>query len=330
MKFDQQTLRLGRIDLCFSRPNDLNHTSKSFDRFLVDSRSQIKNHTNTRHIRLQDFPDGKILKINRRNNSLYYRVYQKDQNVRFEIELKHRQTKLVQDYLFQNQLDVFENQLVIKYFQYSKRVLCLDYRYTDWILDFERKHREYDLINSTYSSLVTSYIENQRITNQEEEKRLFHLLQFLSFIKSLELNPGKDCKKHRIKKQDYYLKFPLSKFVNFTGIKISNHSEREKLVFYLYQLQKLDPILKVFSNRAFRSYTCFLYVECENPSGKLWVIEVLTAEELFYFPDPFQLSKSFLCSANKNDLRFKVRIMKSLAVSKPEKTLDLEEFFKSN
>jgi hypothetical protein len=73
---------------------------------------------------------------------------------------------------------------------------------------------------------------------------LFHLLQFLSFIKSLELNPGKDCKNHRIKRQDYYcLKFPLSKFVNFTGIKISNHSEREKLILYFYQLQKLNPIL---------------------------------------------------------------------------------------
>ena len=54
-----------------------------FHAFLVDSRTQIQNHTNTKHIRLQDFPDGKILKINRRNNSLHYRVYQKDQRVRF-------------------------------------------------------------------------------------------------------------------------------------------------------------------------------------------------------------------------------------------------------
>ena len=84
----------------------MNDTSKSFDDFLVDSRNQIQNHTTTCHIRLQDFPDGKILKVNRRNNSVHYRVYQKDQRVRFEIELKHRQTKLVQDYLFQNQLDI--------------------------------------------------------------------------------------------------------------------------------------------------------------------------------------------------------------------------------
>jgi len=37
LKFDERSLSLGRIDLCFSRPNDLNHTSKSFDGFLVNS-----------------------------------------------------------------------------------------------------------------------------------------------------------------------------------------------------------------------------------------------------------------------------------------------------
>ena len=326
--FDQQTLSLGRIDLCFSRPNDLNHTSKSFDIFLVDSRSKIQNHTNTRHIKLQDFPDGKMLKLNRRNNSVHYRVYQKDQRVRFEMELKYRKTKLVQDYLFRNQLDMFEHHLVIQYFQYSERVLCLDYQYTDWILDFQRRYRGYDLVNSTSRSLVTSYLENQIIENQEEEERFFHLLQFLSFVKSLTLNPLKNCKKHRIKNHIYYeLKCPLSQFVKFTGMQLSNHSERKKLIFYFFQLQKLDPIVKVFSNRAFRSYVCFPYVDCDNPSGKSWIIEVLAAEELFCFPYPFELPKSFLRSANKNDLRLKVRIMKSLAVSEQKKTLDLEEFF---
>lgn len=95
LKFDQQTLSLGRIDLCFSLPNELSHTSKSFDNFLVDSRSHIQDHTNTKYIKLQDFPKGKMLKVNRRNNSRHYRVYQKDETVRFELELKHRQTKLI-------------------------------------------------------------------------------------------------------------------------------------------------------------------------------------------------------------------------------------------
>jgi len=326
LKLGQHNLSLGRIDLCFSRPNDWSHTSKSFDAFLVDSRSQIQDHTNTKYIKLQDFPNGKMLKVNRRNNSRHYRVYQRDETVRFELELKHRQTKLVQDYLFENQLDVFEHYLVIQYFQYSDQVLRSDYSYTDWVLDFQRRHHQ--LLNLTSRSLVISYIENQIITNQVEEERLFHLLQFLSFVKSVKLNPLKDCKKHRIKKQFYYgLKFPLSQFVKFTGMQLSHQSEREKLIFYFSQLQKLDPIVRVFSNRAFRSYVCFPYIDCANPSGKSWVIEVLAAEELFCFPYPFQLPKSFLRSGSKNDLRLKVRLMKSLAASDQKKRLYLEEFF---
>lgn len=328
LKFDGYTLKLGRIDLCFSRPNDLNHTSKSFDGFLVNSRSQIQNHTNSRHIRLQDFPDGKILKVNRRNNSVHYRVYQKNERVRFELELKHRKTKLVQDYLFQNKLDVFEDLLVMEYFKYSEKVLCIDYRYTDWILDFQRRRRVCQLVNSTSRSLITSYLESQIIEQQEEEEKFFHLLQFLSFVKSLRLNPLKDCKKYKIKEQNYYgFKFLLSQFVDFTGIKISNHSDREKLIFYFCKLQKLDPLIKVFSSKAFRSYVFFPYVECKNPYGNYWIIEVLASEELFCFQYAFQLPKSFLCSTNKNDLRLKVRLIKSLAISSQEKTLDMENFF---
>jgi hypothetical protein len=324
--FDLDSTNLGRIDLCFSRPNDWSHTSKSFDAFLVDSRSQIQDHTNTKYIKLEDFPNGKMLKVNRRNNSRHYRVYQRDETARFELELKHRQTKLVQDYLFENQLDVFEHQLVIQYFQYSDQVLRSDYSYTDWVVDFQRRHHQ--LVTVTSRSLIISYLENRVIKNQEEEERLFHLLQFLSFMKSLKLNPLKDCQKYRIKKQFYYvLKFPLSQFVKFTGMKLSHQSEREKLIFYFYQLQKLDPLVKVFSNMAFRSYVCFPYVDCANPSGKSWVIEVLAAEELFCFPYPFQLSKSFLRSESKNDLRLKVRLIKSLAVSDQKKRLYLEEFF---
>ena len=290
----------------------------------MDSRSQIQDHTTTRYMKLHDFPDGKMLKVNRRNNSLHYRVYQKNERVRFKLELKHRQTKLVQDYLFQNQLAIFEDHLVRQYFKYSGKVLRLDYVYTDWIVDFQRRFQG----NLNYRSLVTSYLESQLIKEQEEEKGFFHLLQFLSFVKSLKLNPFKDCKKYILKEQFYYeLKFPLSQFVKFTGMHLSNRSEREKLILYFYQLQKLDPIVKVFSDRAFRSYVCFPYVKCNNPSGKSWVVEVLVAEELFSFPYPFQLPKSFLNSANKHDLRLKVRLMKSLAVSEREKRLDLQEFF---
>lgn len=105
--------------------------------------------------------------------------------------------------------------------------------YTDWILDFQRRYRA----TITFRPVVTNYLENQIIESPEEEERFFHLLQFLSFVKGLRLNPLKDYKKLKIKKQFYYeLKFLLSKFVNFTCMQLSNQSERENLISYFYQL----------------------------------------------------------------------------------------------
>jgi hypothetical protein len=50
-------------------------------------------------------------------------------------------------------------------------------------------------------------------------------------VKSLKLNSLKDCQKHRIKELfSSELKFPLSQFVKFTSMQLSNHSERKKLI----------------------------------------------------------------------------------------------------
>ena len=115
---------------------------------------------------------------------------------RLELEFKNRQIQLVQDYLFNNHLDVFEYKLVLQYFKYSGQVLNLGYHYADWILDFRRRYRPAKPSNGV---LLTSYLKNRKMT-EETEGELFHLLQFLSFIKSLELNSFKDCKRLRVKK----------------------------------------------------------------------------------------------------------------------------------
>ena len=265
-----------------------------------------------------------MLKVNRRNNSLHYRVYQKNQFIRFELEFKNRQTKLVQNYLFRNDFSICENKLVHQYFKYSRQILHLNYPYADWVNSFERKSR---LVNSGSQLLLTSYLKNT-IMSIEEEKRLFRLLQFLSFIKSLDLKSSEIYKSLRVKNRNYYyLKFPLSKFVQYTGIKISNKSDRKDLIEFFKQLHKLDPIVKEFSDGSFQSYVCFLYAGCQNYTGKAWFIDVYVAEELVWFMYPFQLPGSFLIFKQKNDLRLKIRLIKALATNTETKLLDLQELF---
>lgn len=163
---------------------------------------------------------------------------------------------------------------------------------------------------------------------QENEERFFHLLQFLSFVKSLNLNPTKDCQKHWIKNQLYYiLKFTLADFVDFTGITITKNYQRKKLLKYFKDLQKLDPIVREFSDGSFRSYVSFPYVDSHNPFSNSWVIEVFIVEELFNFSYPFIFPKSFLRVKYKNDFRLKLLLIQSLSVKNQQKKFDIQELF---
>lgn len=175
--------------------------------------------------------------------SVKQKLYTVNENVRFEIEYKNWQTKLVEDFLFQDQFELFENQLVLKYFQYSKRILDLNYVYTDWIIDYQRRHK----LIATNRILVTSYLKNKTIGNFIDEERLFHLFQFLSFIKGLAIKPFENCEKQKIKNKLYYVSnLSLSDFINFTGIKIIKQSQRGKMIGYFKQLQKLEKYLNSF------------------------------------------------------------------------------------
>jgi len=108
-----------------------------------------------------------------------------------------------------------------------------------------------------------------------------------------------------------------------------NHSSLIQLMFSFILQNSRFPIKKKKRQRAVLA-RCFgrrHSTRIKKSRSPAWFIEVFAAEELFYFPYPFQLPKSFLVSKQKNDLRLKVRLLKSIAVKEKEKIFDSEEFF---
>lgn len=260
--------------------------------------------------------------MNLRSNGVHFRIYQKNENVRFELELKHRETKSIPDYFFNNPFNVFEDLLVERYLKSFQGILSFYYAYTDWILDFQRRLQFKDVVAPV---LVSSYLENHILSNKENNK-LFHLLQFLSFV--IRLKEKDLSSKCRIKQQNYYsFEFSLTAFIEFTVSKLLTHYKRKKLILFFKQFQTLYPIIKTFSDDSLRCYVCFPYVNCKNPGKNDRVIEIFIAEELLTSAYPFNLLDSFLHSNSKNDLRLKILFIKSLAVSGRLKTLDLAKFF---
>ncbi len=92
-------------------------------------------------------------------------------------------------------------------------------------------------------------------------------------------------------------------------------------------MQKLDPIVRKFSDGSFRSYVFFPYVDSHNPFSNSWIIEVFIVEELFNFSYPFIFPESFLRGKYKNDFRLKLLLIQSLSVKNQQKILDIQELF---
>ena len=82
----------------------------------------------------------------RRDSSNYYRIYQTKQGVKFELELKNpfrsEATSLVksfQSFLFNNQIEIFERNLVLHFYKLSINQIELNSCYTDWLVSWIRE-----------------------------------------------------------------------------------------------------------------------------------------------------------------------------------------------
>ena len=79
------------------------------------------------------------------------------------------------DFLFIDHPENFEDTLTRHFYEYSKRVLVLDYLYTDWLIHYSRK------TDKPINSLVTSYLTSNNLQTIENQKSVFRLLKFLPF-----------------------------------------------------------------------------------------------------------------------------------------------------
>ena len=74
-----------------------------------------------------------------RTSSNYYRIYQTEQGVKFELELKNSLVKSFQSFLFNNQIEIFEQKLALHFYKLSINQIQLNSCYTDWLVSWIRQ-----------------------------------------------------------------------------------------------------------------------------------------------------------------------------------------------
>ena len=212
--------------------------------------------------------------------------------------------KSVQEFLFSDCIEEFEDTLAKHFYRQYSRSVVLDFCYIDWLLIWLRKTFQNQ---KPSNSLVTSYLKNNNLNSFLEKERFLKLLQFLSFIQTL-----KDSKQSIDDQVYYVIEFLVVDFIGFTGGNEKSTYQRTKALEFLKSLQNRKPLLQKFSDSSFRSSIMFPYLKIEK-EGKAWIVTMAIGEEIYFYQYPFFFPSSFLTYHSKYDLEVKLQLIGSIS-----------------
>jgi hypothetical protein len=264
---------------------------------------------------------GLLLTIGSRSSSNYYRVYQKNNGLEFELEIKNKVIKSFQDLLFYDRIEEFEDRLAKHFYYQAFELLNLDTKYTNWLI-----HRFRTLYpKQKHSSLMTSYLKKYSQRDFKDQEKIFNLFRILSFLKNKKsLVETSDYK--ILAGQVYYsLNFPLIEFIRYIGMNPKSHSQRTKVLNILTTLQTLEPIIQNFDDCSFQSSLIVPAFNIKKKKNK-WIVSVALAKELYLYTYPFQFSTYFTTYKYNYQFQVKLQIIQATSVQSLKKQFYVQDF----
>lgn len=315
-EFDWNILKsanLSRFDLCYFRKAKNTDQKDQLEKFFNNSISKLAKIYKKNNFKLDLSTKGYILRIGNRKGSNFYRIYQTENGLRFELEIKKNQIKKFSNLLFCSDTEQFEEILIKHFHKYSKKLLTLNSCYADWLIKYLRKNEK------PIQSLATSYLTKKTKTLSEHVQS-FSLLQFLAFSRS------KDYKKLQIFDQSYCLiQFTLKEYLEFSGVQNINQYQRNKCIKLFYSFQKMEPLITYFSDSHFQSLLSFPYVNIQKEANS-WIVKLVISKLLYEYYYPFSFPETFLTYKNIYDLKIKLEFIESISVISLEKVFYIEVF----
>ena len=303
-------LTLNRIDLCYSKTKKDIDTTQSFESFLKNCHEKILQNSRTKYIQYNRNKKGFILKVGSRKSPNYYRVYENNQKIRFELEMKNSRVQSVQDFLFNGQIPEFEHIIAKHFYNYSNKILVLDQLYTDWLRNYLRRKEKQD------AGFLLPFF-NQKSLSLSDTKKVFSLLQFLSFIRTIPFHTFETI---ILQHQLYYgITFPLKDFAKFLGEeeKYKNYGDRyrrKKYIQFFTNLQHIKPLITAFSDQKFQSSVALPTLSIDKINFD-WIVQLSIAKELYLYDYPFILNNSSIIYKNTYELQIKYKILQNFSVN---------------
>lgn len=129
--FNLNSTNIGRFDYYYFRPITESHTDEKLKSFMKSSCDKILSNYKRRKATFGREEIGYVTRIGSRTSSNYYRIYQTEQGLKFELELKNPLIKSFQSFLFNNQIQIFERKLALHFYKLSINQTELNSPYTN-------------------------------------------------------------------------------------------------------------------------------------------------------------------------------------------------------
>lgn len=258
----------------------------------------------------------RVLKIGNRRSNNCSRIYQKQNSLRFELEIKGKTLQNYHNLLVQNSFQEFEQKIYSHFIIYFGKLLPLQYSYTDWLVQKLRPIRQQQMSPLTlYSDYIQSEIKTDPI-------KLIMLIQFINYAQDLDFQiDSLGGINYRV------VTFQLQDFLRFQNQANYNHYQLTKTKRFFDELQK-GILIQSFSDKYFQSLVAVPLVKFEKVQ-KFIITKVWLAEELFYYSYPFCLPNFFNTKLNKDEFEVSFHFFQTFASVNIEKVFSIQEFLDS-
>ena len=164
MILDKFDLELKRVDFCFDLEIENNVKKNILKTFFEQCTNKLPLKV---YWYIHSSKEGSYLRIGKRRSARCSRIYKKSNsnNLRFELELKRRESILLFDhYLRNSEFENFEREAIKIFTNYWKLYLPKTNKFSNWLLDFLRKEK---VKNQKINCLASYSYLNDNITKNE-------------------------------------------------------------------------------------------------------------------------------------------------------------------
>lgn len=316
-------LILSRFDLVYERTNKSNDKIDS-KKFINSCFEQFQDYHPQKNLVVEKNKKGLLFKIGNRRSTRHYRLYTKENFLRFEFEIKRNLVKDLHQLLIQKHFEEFERILSYQFFKYSFEIFQCSQQpsHLDWLMNRLRPYQNRNQLGLEASLIHAHYIKQFSLKEFQDKSNFITFLQLLVYAAQLPYETG------FLGSTNYrFINLRIRDFLKYQNptVKSTNYYQLNKYIRFFDQLQR-NSLIQYFTDNYYRGLVTVPEVKLYKNNEKAWVADIWLAEELFNYLHPFIFEDLFKNKLTKDQFQVLFEIIQVYSSEDLRKEFHFKQF----